>query len=134
VTAGMQALTLPPGVDPALTYAQPDIEWHIYQVIAPLGGTVTWSFAGNQGDPPGWIFRTQIQVDVRASSKGKARQRADEARRAIQALPWTPWDEGVVSRVDVTAGPFWQPGGHNEPRYVARYLVTYQPQRWPRPA
>jgi len=130
----MTDLTLPYGTDPALTYAQPDIDWHVYQVIKPLGGTVTWSYSGTQGDPRGWIFISQIQVDVRASRKHTARRRADEARRAIQALPWTPWDEGGVSRVDVLAGPFWQPDSTNAPRYVARYAIVYHPMRRPPPA
>ncbi|MBO0836057.1 MAG: hypothetical protein J2P28_11130, partial [Actinobacteria bacterium] len=56
-------IPLPPGADPALEFAQPDIEWHVYQVIKPLGGTITWSYSAGTGDPPGWLFTAQIQVD-----------------------------------------------------------------------
>lgn len=125
-----QTLTIPPAADPALFYAQPDIEYHVYRTIKPLGaGLMVWSLFVMTGDPSAWIFQTWIQVDVRSHSKKAAYERADEARRAICALPWTPWDEGVVARVDVMEGPMWMPDQNNAPRYVARYAIYYHPQR-----
>lgn len=114
---------------PALLWPQPDIDWHVYQIIKPLGGTITWSFGSNEGDPAGWIFTSHIQVDVRASRKVTAWARADMARRAICALPWTPWEQGCVGRVSVEDGPSWLPDATNAPRYVARYAITYHPAR-----
>jgi len=119
---------LPPGADPALSYERPDIELHALRAVKPLGGVITWCYTAGEGDPPGWIFTANIQVDVRANNRVNAERRADAVRRAICALPARYWDEGVVNRVDVVDGPFWQPDENNAPRYVARFAIVFHPR------
>ncbi|MDR1999457.1 MAG: hypothetical protein LBQ06_05895 [Frankiaceae bacterium] len=129
MTEPTDTLTLPPGSDPALAYARPDVERIVLDTIKPLGGVVTWSFAAGEGDPPGWLFTMNLQVDIRAHRRAACAARADMARRAICALPWGDQSRGVVNRVDVTEGPFWQPDENGAPRYVARYAITCHPAR-----
>lgn len=124
---GRAALPLPAGADPALNYPRPDFELLLYQTVQPLGGTVTWAYSATEGDPPGWLFTAHVQVDCRASSRADASARADQARRAICALPAGSWPGGVVNSVEVTEGPLWAPDPDGAPRYVARYAVTGHP-------
>lgn len=129
---GAALLTIPAAAlaaNPALAWAEPDIEYFVYTCIKPLGGTITWSYGGTTGDPLSWVFIRNIQVDVRGPDRREARRRADAARRVIQALPHLPWEQGFVNRVDVLAGPMWMPDQVNAPRYVARYAITYHPSR-----
>lgn len=115
--------------DPVLNFARPDVEALIYRTVVPLGGVVSWSYSAAERDLPGWLVTVDVQVDVRAGRKGDAYRRADEVRRAMCALPWADWADGVVSRVDITEGPSWLPDGSNgAPRYVARYAVVIHPR------
>jgi hypothetical protein len=114
--------------DPILAYPRPDVEALVFATAKPFGGVVTWAYAAQEsGGLPGWLTATSVQVDVRAGSREAARARADEIRRAVCALPFAPWDEGVVARVNVTEGPFWFPDPDGAPRYVARYEVLAHP-------
>jgi hypothetical protein len=124
----MFELTLPPGVDPVLTYARPDVEWLVEQTVKPLGGVVSWAYTASDDVFPGWLSTVNVQVDVRSHRKTTALERADACRRAICALPWAEWDQGVIVRVDVSEGPFWLPDDNGGPRYVARYAVMSHPR------
>jgi hypothetical protein len=124
----MAAVTLPPGADPALAIARPNVERLVWETVKPLGGAVTWAYSATEGDPPSWLFTCHVQVDIRASTRSGASARADEARRALCALPWADWPGGVIARVDVTDGPFWLPDESGAPRYVARYSLTAHPR------
>ena len=120
---------LPEGVDPALEYDRPDIELRVLRAVKPLGGIITWVYTAGQGDPPAWVSTANIQVDVRANNRSNAAQRADAVRRAVCALPWADWPDGVINRVDVIDGPFWQPDpSTNAPRYVVRFAIVYHPR------
>jgi hypothetical protein len=124
----MTMLPLPPGHDPALDYPRPDMELLVWETVAPLGGTQSWSYSATEGDPPGWLSTTYVQVDCRAGSRHDANARADAARQAICALPWAEsWPHGRVCRVVVEEGPFWLPDPDGAPRYVARYAITAHP-------
>jgi hypothetical protein len=120
-------IVLPRGADPAQAVARPDLEMWLRETLRPLGGTQVWAYASVDLDPPGWLVAESLQVDVRASSKERARARADMARRAICSLPLAGWPDGVVNRADVIDGPFWLPDS-GAPRYVARYRVVYHPR------
>ena len=121
-------LSLPPGVDPVLSYARPDVEQLVYQTVKPLGGVITWAYGAGEGPFDGWQTTLNIQVDVRAHRKSAALARADACRRALCALPWVEWPDGVIVRVDVTEGPYWLPDANGAPRYVARYAVMAHPR------
>ena len=121
-------LSLPPGVDPVLAYARPDVEQLVYQTVKPLGGVITWAYTAGEASPDGWLFTLSIQVDVRAHRKSAALARADACRRAVCALPWAEWPGGVIARVDVTEGPFWLPDENGAPRYVSRFAVMAHPR------
>jgi len=121
-------LPLPPGHDPALDYSRPDVELLVWQTVSPLGGVVSWAYSASEGDPPGWVSTTDIQVDTRASSRHEASLRADQARRAVCALPAANWAGGGVCRVDVTEGPLWLPDPDGAPRYVVRFAITAVPR------
>lgn len=130
MTDPMLELSLPPGADPALSFARPDVEKIVYDQVKPLGGVITWTYTSGEGQPRGWLFTLNIQVDVRAHNRASALQRADACRRAICALPWSnQWERGVIATVDVTDGPFWLPDDNGAPRYVARYAITCHPHR-----
>ncbi len=124
----MLELALPDGADPVLQYARPDVEQLVYETVRPLGGIVTWADSAGERDLPGWTVRTLVQVDVRAHRKSAASQRADVVRRAVCALPWASWPDGVIVRVDTIEGPFWLPDENGAPRYVARYAVWSHPR------
>lgn len=148
MSASLADLELPPGADPVLRYARPDVVELVYRAIKPLGGVVTWEYTAADGGasgygrtgggvpiPPGlagWLVTVSLQVDIRAHNKAAARRRADAARRAICALPWAEWSGGVIARADVLEGPFWLPDENNAPRYVARYAITAHPVPTPR--
>jgi hypothetical protein len=129
LVAEAEAVPLPPGADPALAYPRADVEWIVYTAVRHLGGTVDWLLTADERDPRTWLTVSSVQVDVRASSKRLAAERADAARRVVAALPWTS-GEGVVAAVDVIAGPFWEPDpSTGQPRYVTRFAVTTHPPR-----
>jgi hypothetical protein len=115
---------------PHLALAQPDLEAHAIRLLSPLGGCHLWSY--DSGVALGGLATVEaLQVDVRATSKAKARQRAIAARQRLLALPWEPWAEGVVSLVEIVSGPAWQPDEDGAPRYVVRVSVTYRPRPLP---
>jgi hypothetical protein len=124
-------IELPEGADPAFLTPRPDIEAAVYQVLSSLGGIQVWAYAMTDLDQQGLRCAASLQVDVRASSKAAAWQRADTARRAVCSLPLANWPEGVVNDARVIDGPFWFPDG-GAPRYVARYRVTFRPRWAPR--
>ena len=121
-------LDLPPGVDPVLHYPRPDVEALVWSTVRLFGGVVTWAYTTAERDLYGWLSTVNVQVDARAGRKGEAYRRADLIRRAVCALPWTDWDQGVVARVDTTEGPFWLPDVDGAPRYVARYAISVHPR------
>jgi hypothetical protein len=116
------------GVDPVLDYERPDVEALVFHIARPVGGVTSWAYSvlETQG-LRGWVSATSLQVDVRAKDRRTARLRADQVRRSVCALPFVPWDGGVVARVQVLEGPFWFPDEDGQPRYVARYEVLAHP-------
>ena len=107
-----------------------DIEAHLYSLLKPLGGIHVWQFdAGSTW--PHVATVASLQVDVRASSKRAARDRAYEALGVALNLPWLPWDAGVVAKVDTVAGPSWEPDPDGAPRYLFRVNVTHRPNWTP---
>lgn len=120
-----------PVLDPVLNFPRPDVEALVWRTIRSIGGVEQWVFTSNEMDLRGWLTVVSIQVDVRAGRKGQAFRNADQVRRAVCALPWVEWADGVVCRVDVTEGPLWLPDDDGAPRYVVRFAVTVHP---PRPA
>lgn len=125
----MTSPVLPPGADPALSRPRPDVEWLVWQTVRPLGSCVSFAFSAVEGDPPGWLFTSSIQVDCRASSRHAASVLADTVRRTVCALPWAGWPGGAVSSVTVTEGPLWMPDPDGAPRYVVRFAITAHPSR-----
>jgi hypothetical protein len=116
------------GYDPTLDYARPDVEALVHAVVQPYGGVVSWATTAEDRDLPGWLAAVTVQVDVKAGRKAECFRKADLIRRAVCALPWADWPDGVVARVDTTEGPFWLPDSDGAPRYVARYVVVVHPR------
>jgi len=125
-------LPLPPGHDPTLDYARPDMELLVWETISPLGGCASWAYSITDSPEPwngtSWLSTTYVQVDCRAGSRHDAHERAKAARQAICALPWaSSWPHGRVCNVVVEEGPFWLPDPDGAPRYVARYALSAHP-------
>lgn len=110
----------------ASAVSPPDLEAHVYSLLSPLGRIKVWAFDSGSAWPH-VAEVTSLQVDVRASSKARARARAYEARTLVLRLSSHPWDAGVVARVEVITGPLWEPDQDGAPRYVLRVSVTYRP-------
>lgn len=103
----------------------PDVEAIVYQRIQDLGGIQ--SFAYDAGSV--WPYVTDtvaVQIDVYASSKKAARDRAYEARQRLLTLPF---EDTRVSLVDVVTGPSWLQAEDGTPRYVIRISVTVRGDR-----
>lgn len=114
--------------DPVLDYARPDVAGLFWATIQPLGGGYSWCYAATETDLFGWRTTVYMQVEARAGRWGQAFRLADQQRRALCALPWTDWDQGVIARVDNTDGPFMQADDDGSPRYIARYAVVVHPR------
>ena len=120
--------------DPTLAYPQPDVEALVWRTISHLGedeqaSVSSWAYASNPvpGTQPGWAVAVTMQIDVRDRSKHATFRRADVARRLVQGLSGQSWSDGVVSRVDIVAGPFWLPDLDGSPRYVTQAVVQVHP-------
>lgn len=105
-----------------MTLQMPDVEEWAYTLLSPLGGIHVFAY----GATARWPFVTEdvdLQVDVRASSKKRARDRAYEVRNLLLTAPLdgsTPW----LSRCQIVGGPFWAPDEDGAPRYVLRVTLT----------
>jgi hypothetical protein len=98
----------------------PDVEAIVWNTIQDLGGVQ--SFAYDAG--ANWPFVSDVvslQVDVYASNKKAAHDKAYEVRRRLLELPF---GDTNVSRVEVISGPFWQQAEDGAPRYIIRIAVT----------
>lgn len=103
----------------------PDVEALAYTLLKDLGGITVHAVAANAS----WPYLSEdvsLQVDVRASSKKRARDRAYQARALLLELPSTPSE---VAGVAVESGPFWLPEPEGAPRYVLRVVVTVRATR-----
>ncbi len=109
--------------------AQPDVEKHVVEQLAPLAGVTCFTYSSQQLDLPGWIWSYMIQVDARTGRKAAARDLAEQARQVMAALTSAPWADGSVNYVRAEAGPFWNPDPDGGPRYTARYEVRVHPSR-----
>lgn len=103
----------------------PDVEAMVWSLLRDLGGVSVWAYSANAR----WPFLSEqvgVQVDIRASSKKRARDRAYAARDRLLSLPGTP---GVVAAIDVEGGPLWAPDDDGAPRYLTRVVVTVRATR-----
>lgn len=108
--------------------APPDVEALLVSTLAGVGGCKVWAY--DSGPKQHAIAeQTAVQVDVRAGSKARARDRAYAARSLMLALPGGAWDAGVVHKVEVVSGPAWIPDTDGAPRYVMRAVLHYRPTR-----
>ena len=113
--------------DPVLAYDRPDVDALVHDTVKDFGGVTNWVYAANDVGLRGWLIASSVQVDVRASSRAAAWQRAEAVRRTLCDLPSVPWDGGVVTRVNVLEGPQWLPDPDGAPRFVARYEFIAHP-------
>lgn len=106
---------------------QPDLEAHVWAQVGRPGVT-SFCYAATH-DFPDWLVAYSIQVDCRAKTKELAAALAEQTRQRVYSLADIWWDDGVVSYVQCTDGPFWladpEDGG---PRYVARYEIRAHPR------
>lgn len=104
-----------------------DAEAWAFALLKDLGGISVWAYDSGTV----WPYRveeTALQVDVRASSKQRARDRAYEARGRLFDPQNHMLDGGVVAGVEVVSGPSWLPDDNGAPRYVLRVSVRTHPQ------
>lgn len=104
----------------------PDVESLVFGALKDLGGITVWSL-GAASPWPHVTDVVDVQVDVRASSKKRARDRAYEARRIMLRLPFeatTP-----VAQVVVVGGPLWLADDDGAPRYSMTFAVTVRATR-----
>ena len=97
-----------------------DVEALVYGLLKDLGGISVFAYDAQAG----WPFVSEsvaVQVDVRASSKKRARDRAYSARQLILRLPFSVTH---VTNVQIVAGPSWFPEEDGAPRYVIRTAVA----------
>ena len=108
---------------------RPDMEALLYARLKGLGGVTVFQFDA-ASEFPGRVEIVNLQVDVRASSKKRARDRAYEAREMVWALQAENWagQPLVVQAVDVVQGPGWLPEPDGAPRYVFRVAIRVHPQ------
>jgi hypothetical protein len=104
----------------------PDVEAIAYAALKDLGGITLWAY-DSQLPWPQVEDVVGIQVDVRASSKKRARDRAYEARQRLVRLPFDP--TSLVGRCDVEMGPMWAPDEDGAPRYVIRTSIAVRAMR-----
>lgn len=103
-----------------------DAEAWAFGLLRDLGGISVWSYDSGTT----WPYRletTSLQVDVRASSKQRARDRAYEARGRLFDTTNHALEGGVVAAVEVVTGPYWLPDDNGAPRYVLRVTVATHP-------
>lgn len=103
----------------------PDVEQIAYTLLKDLGGITVHSVSANSS----WPYLSEVvgvQVDVRASTKKRARDRAYLARDMLIELPATP---SPFVAVAVESGPYWLPEPEGAPRYVLRVAVTVRGAR-----
>jgi len=106
----------------------PDVEALLTARLTPLGGIKLWAYdSGPMMHALGEV--TSIQVDVRASSKQRARDRAYAARDDMLLLPGEQLAEAVINRVEIVSGPAWIPDQDGAPRYVIRVSLHYHEHR-----
>lgn len=104
----------------------PDVESFTWNMLKDLGGIHVFAYDAQSG----WPFvtdRVALQIDVRASSKKNARDRAYKVRQLMlqTALdPTTP-----VAACNIVSGPSWLPEQDGAPRYVLRVSVTVRGDR-----
>ena len=109
-----------------MTVVPLDVEQWAYTLLRDLGGVTVWAFDSGTGWPYR-VERTAMQIDVRASSKRRARDRAYEVRgRLFDPANHLP-DDGVIAGVEVISGPLWLPDDDGRPRYVLRVTVASHP-------
>lgn len=106
----------------------PDVEALVYAALADLGGIRVFAYDSGSA-APFVVEATSLQVDVRASSKQKARDRAYVARDRVCNLPASQSPGHILRHVNLVAGPLWQPDEDGAPRYVLRVTVTYRRPR-----
>jgi hypothetical protein len=109
--------------------AQPDIEAHVWAQLKDLPGVTSFTFAAIPMPLVPWQVAYSIQVDARADTKAAARERAEAARVIVWGLANALWDEGVITYVQITEGPFWNPDDDGSPHYVIRAEVRARPAR-----
>lgn len=103
----------------------PDVEQIVYALLKDLGGTTVHAVAATATWP--YLSETvSVQVDVRASTKKRARDRVYAARSLLLDLPAT---HPLFGAVDVETGPFWLPEPEGAPRYVLRVAATVRGAR-----
>jgi hypothetical protein len=105
--------------------ATPDVEALVFARLRDLGGITVWQ-TGAECPWPHVSDVASLQVDVRASSKVRARDRSYEVRQRMLRLPF---DEPSVARVEVVTGPMWGPDDDGAPRYITRFAVTVRATR-----
>lgn len=103
----------------------PDVEKMVYDLLADLGGIKVWA-VDSAPYMHAIVEQTTVQVDARASSKARARDRAYDARVRLLSLPGGVWQDGIVYRVDIVQGPAWIPDDDGAPRYVLRATLHYR--------
>lgn len=104
----------------------PDVEAIVYAALRGFGGVTVWAIDA-QSPWPHVADITSVQVDVRASSKKRARDRAYEVRQTMLRLPFDA--TSGVARVEVAGGPIWMSDDDGAPRYVTRFAVTVRATR-----
>lgn len=103
----------------------PDVEQIVWNTIHDLGGVQSFAYdAGSRW--PHVTDRVAVQVDVYASTKKHAHDKAYEVRRRLLQLPF---GDANVSLVEVVSGPFWQQAEDGAPRYIIRIAVTVRGYR-----
>ena len=98
-----------------------DVEALVYATISDLGGITSWAYDA-QTPWPHVEDVVGIQVDVRASTKTAARDRAYLVRQRLLRLPFDTTNP--VVRCEVVSGPTWLPDPDGAPRYVLRTSVA----------
>jgi hypothetical protein len=100
----------------------PDVEALAYNTLKDLGGITVFAYDA-QTPWPHVADTVAVQVDVRASTKKRAHDRAYTARQRLLRLPFdstgTP-----VAQVEVIGGPAYLPEEDGAPRYVIRTAIT----------
>lgn len=104
-----------------------DVEAWAWGRVSDLGGMKVW-LVDSASEWPFRVERSVLQVDVRASSKKSAFDRAVTARdRLVREADDHYPSGGVIAATRMVSGPAWLPDDSGGPRYVLRVEVDSHP-------
>jgi len=113
--------------NPAIDYAQPDVEAHLHTLLSGFTGTTLW-VSEVDFRYPFWACAYRVEVICTAGSKRAASDLANDVGDRILATRVLPWDAGVVLVSEALDAPAWSPRENGAPAYACAYRLVVRPK------